>query len=304
MATKYRKKFRRIAKYISDYDLQRESPENLKFSENDLLDLNIYGTQQTKKEGRFLGFFSKNGIEYVFEKFGLIKALKKKGFTNIIFTLNTSDPYQQRFSFYYDQIDREHMLGEIVCHFYHLKMDVPTCEELHEKYIKTVFVDWLSLQNPTKSFSYGRPRLPGQNHPGLGLGLQVYELLVLMAKRLNCDAMLNVPEHYHNAALYSNEFLYMDPYFEGLLQALMRDLSKKWPLAHISSAVDKGCVIDKITRKPLKWFVGRQLTPINPILMDYYKSDYYMKITKEVFKNSKFEIDEKCLEKKVIRKTP
>lgn len=300
MATKYRKKFRRIAKYISDYDLQRESPENLKFSENDLLDLNIFGTQPAKKEGRFLGFFSKSGLEYVFKEFGLLKALRKKGFRNIIFSLNTSDPYQQRFSFYYDKIDQSHMLGEIICHIYHLKMDVPTCESLHQNHIRTIYVEWLSLQDPTKKFSEKRPKLPGQNHPGLGLGLQIFELLILMAKRLRSDAMLNIPEHYHNAALYSSEFFYMNPVYEGLLQAMMRDLSRKWPLAHISTAVDEGCVINIDTGEPLKWFIGRQLTPLNSELMDYFSSDQYRSIYEETIKSNHFKIDESCFQKNVI----
>jgi len=292
MARKYQKKFASIAKNISDYDLQKEPRDNLDFSEDDLLDLRIMRNEAKAVDHRFLGFFTKAGIDLVFDRFGIYKHLKKQGFSNILIHFNTADIYRQRFSFYYDKIDRDHLLGEMICRIYHLKMDGKDNLNLHGSPMRTLLIEWLSLQNPKKNFAKNRPRLPGQNHPGLGLGLQIFELLWLMSKRLHCDAILNIPDHYHNAVIYSKEFFYLNPVYEGMLQAILRDFGKKMPLAHISSAIDTGCVKIKETGETLEWFTGRQLTPLKKELLEYFSTDIYRQTVKSTFKNHHFEIDD------------
>lgn len=299
MGTKYRKKFNSIARYISDYELQREAPEDLKFSEDDLLELNIMGEERGAKNRRFLGFFTLNGIEYVFKKFGIFRELKKRGFNHIVFKLNTRDPYRQGISFYFDTVDPKHLLGEIICQIQPIKFDFPSNPQIHQKPIRALRIEWLGLQNPRKKFDKKRPKLPGQNHPGLGLGLQIFELVVLMAKRLECDAILNIPEHYHNAALYSPEFFYVNPVFEGYLQAIIRDLDQKWPMAHISLAFDKGCVMHKESGEPFPWFSGEQLTPLNSSLMDYFSTKKYKTEFKNTFEANHFFINDHCLEENI-----
>src|SRR5689334_1469499 len=47
-----------------------------------------------------------------------------------------------------------------------------------------------------------RAQLPGQRHPGLGVGNNIHDLLVFLSKSKKRDGLLNVPEHFHNGYLY------------------------------------------------------------------------------------------------------
>ena len=61
---------------------------------------------------------------------------------------------------------------------------------------------WVALQNPRAPFTPERPRLPGQDHPGLGVGRRLYEVLRGWAGAFGKDALLNVPEHYHLSLIH------------------------------------------------------------------------------------------------------
>jgi hypothetical protein len=109
---------------------------------------------------------------------------------------------------------------------------------------------WLVLSDPDKDFSVDRPRLPGQQRPGLGLLDEVFYLLRTFARDLSVDGMLDVPEHFHTALFYSRSFRYLDPVVEGRFQAIARDLAGV-PLALASDAIRKECLVDRATLAPL-----------------------------------------------------
>jgi hypothetical protein len=53
-----------------------------------------------------------------------------------------------------------------------------------------LYIHWLSLRNPRARFSEVRPRLPGQDVPGLGLASETVKLLTIMARRLGLAAVV------------------------------------------------------------------------------------------------------------------
>ncbi|OPZ58077.1 MAG: hypothetical protein BWY87_01538 [Deltaproteobacteria bacterium ADurb.Bin510] len=133
-------------------------------------------------------------------------------------------------------------------------------------------VQWLCLQDPQASFSPERPRLPGQVCPGLGGLRRMHELLLGLAQ--GRDAVLNVPERYHTALIYAQEYHFFAPRAAGQLLALERDLSR-WPLAEVSAAIEAGCLIDRDSRQPVAWQPGEQLAPVSARLRAYFASPGY-----------------------------
>jgi hypothetical protein len=72
-------------------------------------------------------------------------------------------------------------------------------------------VEWLLLQNPQQSFSPERPPLPGQVHPGLGIGDRLMEILIIMTRRVRLEGIVNKPHYFHTAFMFSKEFIFTNP---------------------------------------------------------------------------------------------
>jgi hypothetical protein len=124
---------------------------------------------------------------------------------------------------------------------------------------------WVALQNPRASFTPERPRLPGQDHPGLGVGRRLYEVLRGWAGAFGKDALLNVPEHYHNALFYAGQFRFLDPVEQGRFEALRRDLAGLG-VADASFAIEERRVRDEAADRPFAWDPGAMVAPVGAAL--------------------------------------
>lgn len=124
---------------------------------------------------------------------------------------------------------------------------------------------WVALQNPRASFTPDRPRLPGQDHPGLGVGRRFYEVLRGWAAAFGKDALWNVPEHYHNALFYAGQFRFLDPVEQGRFEALRRDLSRL-RVADASFAIEEGRVRDEHGGRTVAWDPGAMVAPVSAAL--------------------------------------
>jgi hypothetical protein len=147
---------------------------------------------------------------------------------------------------------------------------------------------WAALQNPRASFTPDRPRLPGQDHPGLGIGRRLYELLRGWAGALGKDALLNVPEHYHNALFYEAPFRFLDPTEQGRFEALRRDLAGLG-VADASFAIEQGRVRDEGDRT-YAWDPGAMVAPITPALAAVVASAPYLEAVEAAREAARFRV--------------
>ena len=113
-----------------------------------------------------------------------------------------------------------------------------------------LYVHWLSLRHPRAQFSLLRPRLPGQEVPGLGLARETGEMLALMALRLQLAGVVYRPAHFHTAFAGRHHFSFVDAARQGRFEALIRDLGDM-PLLEATRAVDEGRVF--LDGKPYAW---------------------------------------------------
>jgi hypothetical protein len=123
------------------------------------------------------------------------------------------------------------------------------------------------MQNPRAHFDARHPRLPGQAHPGTGLGRHVHSLLVLLCRRLGRDALLTVPERFHLAALYRRvEYVPVErDDGVGVEVALRAGHDAGLSMAGLAWAVERGCV-HRVDGTPWSYQPVPLVCPVSPRL--------------------------------------
>lgn len=286
MKFKIPKRYWRIAKRLSTAQLQEPNSTDSLLSERDMFELNI----GNRSEGLFLGFYSKKGMINALQRYGIIDHLNKLGFKDLLFEMDTNDPYIHRFIIYNGKKESSRLLVEAVLRRKMIEIQMPFSTFLNGKYYETLAIEWLCMQNPKKTFSKERPQMPGQMFPGLGMASKAVEILLLTAWRLRLAGLVNTPDHYHNAYLYSRIFYYINPEHQAWFLALSRAL-KKYPVEVISWAIEWEAVFDEITKKPMQWVIGEQIVPLDKELKELFESEEYRRWVEERSKAYKFSLD-------------
>lgn len=232
--------------------------------------------QRRSGGGLFMEYYTRKGLEIALERYGFLGLIRERGFHNLLLSISTADPERQILRIHFDREDADHLLVELVVRFRTLVTPALAVAEGMAETYRVVSIEWLLMQNPLATFSLDRQRLPGQQHPGLGLGRWMVELLRMMAERLDCTGLMNVPEHYHNAYLYSKQMLCFDPADQGYLEALMRDLGEH-SLVEASAAVDAGRLRDARSGAALRWEGRPQVMPVKPELNRYFTRPSYIR---------------------------
>jgi hypothetical protein len=280
-------KYWRIARKLQTEQLQKPDIKQLDFSEKNLFHLNIGERGSTF----FLGYYSKEGLRIAFDKYGVYKKLARRGFEKIITDIDTSDPYKHKIAMYNKEKKKENLVLELVVRKHYLSPHMPFESRINNKSFLGLAIDWLLIQNILGSFTDKRPRLPGQKYPGLGFSHIVLELILITCWRLNLAAVVNVPEHYHNAFLYSRAFYYLDPVLQAKFAALKKQF-KKYPLDKISWGIDWGCVIDLSSNKSFEWLTAKQVVPLDRELKELLQGRSYRDFVNQHMKDYEFKFDD------------
>jgi hypothetical protein len=184
-----------------------------------------------------LGFYTAAGMEQALQRYGILDQLRRLGYDNFRVEFARQHP-GERIRVYGESDGVEHVLVEVV---------------LERKRIlghPVLYVHWLQLTNPRAAFSDRRPRLPGQERPGLGLARETGEMLALMALRLGLAGVAYRPAHYHTAFAGRHHFSFVDAERQGRFEALVRDLGSI-PLLDATRAIDEKRV--HLDGKPYEW---------------------------------------------------
>jgi len=284
-----RERFGRVYRKLGPVDLQRLGPEETDFDPEDL------GAPEGMKASHLLlNYYGREGVMTALESYGVLDQLRKKGFEEFRLEFDLGDPYRHRLRLhaFSPANGKWNLLIELI-----VRDDVLTGAGagagLAAEFpgpVDAVSVEWLCMQDPTAAFTPDKPPLPGQDHPGLGLGYETFEFLSLMALRLRKGAVLNHPQHYHNARLYHGFFHFLDPVQEGKLIAMIRD-TWNTEMADVSWAVNSGCLLDRATGKYLTWTGGAQVCPLDDALKGFFASQAYRERVWRAASRHKFRID-------------
>ncbi len=206
-------------------------------TEDDVADL-MPGLRSPKRR-RFLDFYSAQGLEYALENYRMLEHLRRLGFDNLHIEIDKTGAYDRA-----RLMGRDGSTGNTVT-LIELEAAVERIRE-----VSVLFVNWMSLRNPRAVFSTGRPKLPGQEVPGLGLAREMTLLLGLIAKRLQLDGVAFRPSWFHMAYAARDTSRFIDPGRQGRFEALLRDLAPV-PLLEATRAVSEGRV--RLNGQPYEW---------------------------------------------------
>jgi acetoin utilization deacetylase AcuC-like enzyme len=190
-----------------------------------------------RRQRVLLGFYTESGMEHALYRFGIFDHLERLGYRQLRATFDAPGE-GERVRILGQSGGVEHLLIEAVL------------ERRRVAGTEALYVHWLSLRNPRAFFSDRRPRLPGQDVPGLGLGREIGTMLALMAARLGLGAVVFRPAHFHTAYAARHAFQFVDPDRQGRFEALLRDLAGL-PLLAATNAVAAGDV--KLDGAPYAW---------------------------------------------------
>lgn len=201
---------------------------------------------------RFLGYFSRHGVELLLERAGVLAQLRARGFRSLRVGLEGRDSPGQTLRVFCDDSPRSELLVELRAE--RSRSAVPGFE--------VVSVEWLLLQNPRETFSGRRPRLPGQQHPGLGLLRDFMGWLVVVCEMHGLDGVFFVAAHYH-IAMQSRRLVHpVHAADEARLRALAKALEGV-PLPEAASAIESGRVVDARTGARVGWEPVATILPVS-----------------------------------------
>ena len=225
-------------------------------------------------ENLLFGRFGPEEIRERIRAAGILDGLARWGYRNPLLALQCGDPQDQRICLYAGSRSRGRLLMEVRVQIAAFRPGKPIGPFTEESVFRMLLLHWLLLSDPERPFSIDRPRLPGQERPGLGLLSGCLSLLRGVGREFPLDGVLDVPDHFHTALFYSRKFRFLDPRAEGRFQAMARAL-KGIPLALASEAVQEGCLIDRATDLPILWEPAEQVMPLRDPLRRYLRSPEY-----------------------------
>jgi len=252
----------------------------------------------------FLGLYDKNAIMNILTQTGIINILNKKGYYNLILTISRNESFVSRLYVNFDSLDRNTRLIELLVRQSRFKPKQTFIDDIDlDDGFSTLTIEWLSLQDPKREFTKKRPKLPGQVYPGLGALRNIQEMLCILANTTRSDALLDIPEHYHGAVIYSEMYSFFSPIDGGRLNAMMRDFHDS-PLADVSYAICYGCLINEHTGETELWKPSEQIYPTSGRLKNYVNSTNYKEILEDSANTHKYSINwdryQKLLEEGVL----
>lgn len=258
-----RLRFSQVFDELDPLELQRD-PSDLELGEREVVD-DLLGRRTSH---RILGYYSSHGVELALERYGILAALRERGFGNLRVKLQPADPDRQRLSIVGRAGNKSYLLLDLIVR----RRDVEAPVEIGPPPLDMLSIEWLTLQDPTASFSLRRPRLPGQEYPGLGLVREVVEMLYQACRRLELDGIVIHPAHYHIAAVGAQHCFFLDPVVQGRFDAMRASLAEL-SLADASELIDRGVLRDGT--RVLSWVPGDFVVPVSERLRAYFEAPAY-----------------------------
>jgi len=238
----------------------------------------------------FLGRYTKEKVVELLTKAGIIDVINKKGYTDILFTIHRDDAFTSRLFVNFDRPAKETRLIELILKETSFRPKKIFVDGFDLESLTILMIEWLALQDPKRGFSQERPRLPGQVYPGLGVLRKIQDFLYKLASVSGKDAIMDIPEYYHSAFIYSHVYSFYSPSESGRLQAMVRDLDN-FPLADVSYAVSFGCLLNENTGKYEQWKPSEQIYPISDKLIEYVNHSEYNKIKDKTESMLRYSLD-------------
>ncbi len=219
------------------------------------------------------GTFSPERVLRDLESRGALEVLRRRGYEDFEFRSEGEDAFENRIRLYgrHRSAAESFLLMDVRTHRGELS-GVSVCLE-KEVHIRSLIWEWLSFQDPLAPFPPGLEALPGQEHPGLGIFRMAVDLMLDYVQEMDIDALVGLPQYFHNAILYASQFRFFKPDLEGQFLALRRDLLAEG-LARASQALSEGLVETGGGRR-VTWQAAEQVYPIRGDILAHFEHPVY-----------------------------
>ena len=231
------------------------------------------------------GLFEAQTVIADLEEKGVLETLGRRGYKNFRGDTSSHVKYEDRFLLLAEHESapkKSLVLFDVRTHSSQI--------EWEGGQIQVLYWDWLEFQDPKGDFEPARPPLPGQEHPGLGVFRAITQLLDRYVSQTQAEAIVAIPEYFHNAWLYSRSFKFLEPHIEGSFRAMIRDLMPAG-LSATSHAVNQGKVLDREGRV-FHWQPHQQVCPLNENTESFFRKPAYREKVKEWESRSSFSFRE------------
>ncbi len=244
---------RRIEDEGGGRDTGSDDPFDWAFGEEDLVALGV----PEVGEARLLGRITRGQVVEGLERFGILDQVRARGLTDPVVELRPSAGF-----------------GPTVRVLTGRAADPPLVEVRLDRDGATLpgfellRIEWLLLQHPGAPFRPGRPPLPGQEHPGLGILADVVAWLVTLCRKLELDGLGFVSSHFHVAALARRHLSFLRARDEARFRRIVDERGERG-LAELSAAVEEGRFEDPTTGEPLRWLEVPMVVPLSKRLEEH-----------------------------------
>ncbi len=216
-----------------------------------------------RPETRFLEVYPRYALELLLERFGLLRRLRDKGYPDLRVELPLDAPLGQTLR----------ILAQQQPALLLVELRVRRSSELIPGR-EVIVVEWLLLQNPRAGFGPRRARLPGQQHPGLGLLREFLAFLAVLGEKLGVEGIAFSPAHYHVAVQSRKQVRFLHPECEARLRACQAALDGL-SLADATRLVHAGRVLDTRTGLAFAWRPCPMILPLSEALRARLNSASY-----------------------------
>ena len=244
----------------------------------------------TGNRPRLFGYYTAPGVEYALREFGVFSLIEDLGYRDLEVNIS-GDVWTQDLRIHGQGQGGQHLVaeGRFRRSAWKPPKDNPLRREMALGELHVIFIEWFLLQNPLADFTPDRPRLPGQQHPGLGIRDEVMEVLYAVARRLDLEAYLAKAKLFHNAFMYSPMFFFVDHRRQAELMAI-RQAGQGRSLRDITLAVEAGLLRDG-QGQVFQWTGDLMIHPLSEALEEAFSRCGYRRKVEELAEQLDFVFD-------------
>lgn len=242
-----------------------------------------------KSTSLFLGRYSMTEVKAVLGKRNFFRDAEKRGLWPLVFDLDCSEYPVQRLRIFHEIKRADKVIVDLKIREGHLapKDEFPLDPSFYA-YNFLIF-EWLTIQDPLHDFSEKRPPLPGQDHPGLGMGKKLVDLFAYLARLTRKDGLLAFPAYFHNALLFGRYFNFLSPEKAAEIRAIEKSFPKI-AFKHLAWIVYLNC-LKHADGRTYEWRAQEQVYPLTKPLAAHFDSRTYKERFKEHYGRLDFVID-------------
>jgi hypothetical protein len=281
--------------------MTKETPPDAAWNRTPLVEVEeIFGSLGDRRgTSLFLGRFTLAEIAAVLEKRSLTREARKRGLWPLVVDLDASEFPRQRLRIFVAANAPDRLIVDLKIRECVFDPGGRNFGRASPPVFPALSFEWLTLQNPLAGFSETRGRLPGQDHPGLGMSKRIIDLFTYLGKVTRKSGLLAFPAFYHNAVLFSRFFRFLNPVKEAEVRAIHRAFSRV-SIKQMAWIVHLGC-LRTASGEVYEWTAEEQVLPLRREVKAYFDGRPYREAVKEAAGRFRFAVDWDAFERKFQR---